>query len=83
MERSEIFLAAQFDRNMKDQNGGLRRSGRVGEDGLYSGRVREGLRRRQLDDDKSDDKQPGNQQSDKEQQPRTRMVDVTRKWGPS
>ena len=71
MEGSEIFLAALFDWNLKDQNGGLQWNGRVGEDGLHSGRVREGLRRRQLDDDKSDDKQPDNQQSDKEQQRQT------------
>ena len=52
MEGSEIFLAALFDWNLKDHNGGLRRNGGVGEDGLHSGRLREDLRRRQLDDDK-------------------------------
>ena len=61
IEGSEIFLAALFDRNLKDQSGGLRRNVRVGEDGLHSGQAREGLRRRQLDDEKSDDKQPDNQ----------------------
>ena len=73
MEGSEIFLAALFDRNLKDQSGGLRRNVRVGEDGLHSGRVREGLCRRQLNDDKSDDKQPDNQQSNDEHQPCTYM----------
>ena len=52
MEGTEIFLAALFDWNLKDHNGGLRRNGGVGEDGLHSGRLREDLRRRQLDDDK-------------------------------
>ena len=44
MEGSEIFLDALFDWNFKDQNGRLRRNDGGGEDGLHSGRAREGLR---------------------------------------
>ena len=39
MEGSEIFLDALFDWNLKDQNGRLRRNGRVGEDMLHSRRA--------------------------------------------
>ena len=56
MEGSKIFLDALFDGNLKNQNSGLQRNGRVGEDGLHSGRVKEGLRRCQLDNEKSDNK---------------------------
>ena len=57
---------------LNDQNGGFRRNGRVGEDELHRGWAREGLRRCQLDNEKSDGRQPDIQQSDEEQQPHTR-----------